>query len=351
MPSAPVAWHTYLGKLAVLCYLNRARRDVRGAVPPFGHAGVRRGTGEENRLESWRRQPLVLAAFLLPAAAWLLLFFFVPLSILWVVALGEKSGPVDIVITGTLRNYWRALDPTYLGLFWKSAWVAGLATLVCLVVSFPVALAVSFAGQRAKTILLLLVILPFWTNLLIRTYAMIAVLRSRGYANYGLEYVWLGLKTLLTPIGLGGLFGERYQPLELLYNDTAVVLGITYVYLPFMVLPLYATLERLDRSLLEASLDLGANQVQTFFKVTVPLALPGIVSGIVLVFIPALGTFLIPTLLGGDDSILIGNIIERQFKAANDWPLGSAMSFLLLYLTFVILALWAWRSNRGNAVG
>ena len=294
---------------------------------------------------------MAFLVFLLPAAFWLLLFFFVPLSILWVVALGEKNGPVEIVITGTLRNYARAFDPLYLYLFVKSVWVAGLATLACLVVSFPVALAISFASDRLKPILLLLVILPFWTNLLIRTYALIAVLRGRGYANDAIGYLWQGAKLILAPIGLGGIMGERYQPLELLYNDTAVVLGITYVYLPFMVLPLYATLERLDRSLIEASLDLGASQFQTFWRVTVPLAMPGIVSGLILVFIPALGTFLIPDLLGGDSSLMIGNIIERQFKAANDWPLGSAMSFLLLYLTFAVLALRAWRSGAHERAG
>ncbi|MCB1884175.1 MAG: ABC transporter permease [Geminicoccaceae bacterium] len=288
---------------------------------------------------------MAFLVFLLPAAFWLLLFFFVPLSILWVVALGEKHGPVEIVITGTLRNYARAFDPLYLSVFAKSVWISGLATLVCLVVSFPVALAISFASDRLKPVLLLLVILPFWTNLLIRTYALIAVLRGRGFANDAIEALWTAAKLLLSPLGLGGLFGARYQPVEILYNDTAVVLGITYVYLPFMVLPLYATLERLDRSLIEASLDLGASQFQTFWRVTVPLAVPGIVSGLILVFIPALGTFLIPDLLGGDSSLMIGNIIERQFKAANDWPLGSAMSFVLLYLTFAILAFQAWRSG------
>jgi spermidine/putrescine transport system permease protein len=133
---------------------------------------------------------------------------------------------------------------------------------------------------------------------------------------------------------------------QLLYNNAAVVIGIVYVYLPFMVLPLYATLERLDRSYLEASLDLGASQVRTFFSIVVPLARPGIVSGIILVFIPALGTFLISDLLGGPDSQLIGNVIERQFKAANNWPLGAALSFMLMYLTFAALALRAFLAER-----
>jgi spermidine/putrescine transport system permease protein len=179
---------------------------------------------------------------------------------------------------------------------------------------------------------------------LIRTYAMIAVLRTRGYVNFGLEGLWSWLGAGIGALGLGT--PPPFQPLELLYSNAAVVIGIVYVYLPFMVLPLYATLERLDRSYLEASLDLGAGQWRTFFSIVVPLAKPGIVSGIILVFIPALGTFLISDLLGGPDSQLIGNVIERQFKAANNWPLGAALSFLLMYLTFAALALRAFFAER-----
>jgi len=295
-------------------------------------------------LESWRQQPVVFWTFVLPGGLWLLLFFLVPLGLIWVLAFGERAGPVEIVITGTLDNYLKALDPLYLGLFWKSFWIAGLATALVLVIGFPVALAVSFAPPRVKPLLLLLVILPFWTNLLIRTYAMIAVLRTRGYVNFGLESLWDLASGGLALLGLAAL--PAFQPLELLYNNAAVVIGIVYVYLPFMVLPLYATLERLDRSYLEASLDLGAGQWRTFFSVVVPLARPGIVSGVILVFIPALGTFLISDLLGGPDSQLIGNVIERQFKAANDWPLGAAMSFLLMYLTFAALVARAWFAAR-----
>jgi spermidine/putrescine transport system permease protein len=295
-------------------------------------------------MESWRDQPAVFWIFILPGALWLLVFFLVPLTIVWVFSFGERSGPVDILITGTLANYERALDPLYLGLFWKSLWIAALATLAALVIGFPVALAVSFAPPQAKPLLLMLVILPFWTNLLIRTYAMIAVLRTRGYANFTFEWLWDQVRALVALIGLGAL--PAYQPLELLYNNTAVVIGIVYVYLPFMVLPLYATLERLDRSYLEASLDLGAGQIRTFLEVVVPLARPGMVSGIILVFIPALGTFLISDLLGGPDSQLIGNVIERQFKAANNWPVGAAMSFILMYVTFGVLALRSFLAQR-----
>ncbi len=302
-------------------------------------------------MESWRAQPLVFLVFLLPGLFWLALFFFIPLGLIWGIALGERVGPAEIEITWTLQNYIHALDPLYLGLFVKSFWIALLATALCLVLSFPVALAISFAPARIKPLLLLLIILPFWTNLLIRTYAMIAVLRTQGYVNWSLEWLWGVGKLLLAPIGFEPVLGESFTPLQLLYNNTAVVVGIVYVYLPFMVLPLYATLDKLDRSYLEASLDLGASQLRTFFAVTVPLAMPGIVSGIILVFIPALGTFLISDLLGGPDSQLIGNVIERQFKSANNLPLGSAMSFILLYITFVALALRAWLSRRAERDG
>jgi spermidine/putrescine transport system permease protein len=295
-------------------------------------------------MESWRDQPVVFWTFLLPGGLWLLCFFLAPLALVWLISFGERAGPVEIVVTGTLENYIRAFDPIYLSLLWKSFWIAALATALTLAIAFPVALAVSFAPPRAKPLLLLLVILPFWTNLLIRTYAMIAVLRTRGYVNFGLEELWQWLGAGLGLLGLGPL--PAYEPLQLLYNNAAVVIGIVYVYLPFMVLPLYATLERLDRSYLEASLDLGAGQARTFFSIVVPLARPGIVSGIILVFIPALGTFLISDLLGGPDSQLIGNVIERQFKAANNWPLGAALSFLLMYLTFAVLALRAFLAER-----
>ena len=294
-------------------------------------------------MESWREQPLVFWTFLLPGGLWLLGFFLAPLALIWLYSFGERAGPVDIVVTGTLQNYLAAFDPLYLGLFWKSFWVAGLATAATLVIAFPVALAVSFAPPRAKPLLLLLVILPFWTNLLIRTYAMIAVLRTRGYANAGLEALW---DLLGVGAGVVGIVLPAFEPLSLLYSNAAVVTGIVYVYLPFMVLPLYVTLERMDRSFLEASLDLGAGHLRTFASIVVPLARPGIVSGVILVLVPALGTFLISDLLGGPDSQLIGNVIERQFKAANDWPLGAALSFILMYATFAALALRALLAER-----
>ena len=289
----------------------------------------------------------------LPPTVWLLLFFLVPLGLIWILSFAELRGLLEMEVTGTLDNYARALDPLYLQIFAKSFLFAAITTVVSLVFGFPVALAIVFAPPRWRALLLLLVILPFWTNLLIRTYALIAVLRTRGFVNFTIEWLWDQGNTALAILGLGSyqMLGERFEPLELLYNNTAVVIGLVYVHLPFMVLPLYASLEKLDRSLIEAALDLGASQVRAMWTIVVPLALPGIVSGSILVFIPALGSFLTPDLLGGTDSQMIANVIERQFKSANDWPFGAALSFLLMYLTFAALALRAIYGRRAARRG
>jgi spermidine/putrescine transport system permease protein len=303
-------------------------------------------------LESWRKNPIVFWVVSIPPSFWLLAFFIVPLTLIWVMSFGEKRGIVEIAITWTMDNYLRALDPLYLQIFLKSFWFAGMTTAICLAVGFPIAIAITFASQRWKPILLLLVILPFWTNLLIRTYALIAVLRTRGYLNFTVEWFWEKANALLEVIGLGQyqLIGERYEAMELLYNNFAVVFGLVYVFLPFMVLPLYAALDRMDRSYIEASLDLGASQIRTFYSVVVPLALPGIISGVIITFIPALGSFLTPDLLGGTDSQMIANVIERQFKSANDWPFGAALSFILMYITFFALAVRALTSRGKSAM-
>jgi spermidine/putrescine transport system permease protein len=188
--------------------------------------------------------------------------------------------------------------------------------------------------------------LPFWTNLLIRTYALIAVLREQGYVNFTLHWLWNNASGLMTMVGLQPL-GE-FHPLTLLYNNAAVVIGLVYVHLPFMVLPLYSALDRMDRSLMEASLDLGAGHLRTIWSVVVPLAAPGIASGVLITFIPALGAYLTPDLLGGTDSQMIANVIERQFKRANDWPFGAALSFLLMYLTFIAIAAQAFVQQRSE---
>jgi spermidine/putrescine transport system permease protein len=294
-------------------------------------------------VDSWRKHPAVFWILAAPGGFWLLAFFLVPLGYVWLMSFGEKVSITEHAVTWTLVNYLRSFDAVYVQIIWKSIWISVLATVFCLLLAYPIAFGICFAPEKWKPLLLLLVILPFWINLLIRTYALIAVLRSEGYLNLGLGWLW-------NSSGLAGATGLEFTPLEMLYNNGAVIAGLVYVYMPFMVLPLYATIERLDRSYLEASLDLGASQSRTFFKVTIPLTMPGIVSGVILVFIPCLGAFLTPDLLGGTNAAMIGNVIERQFKAANDWPFGAALSFLLMYVTFGALAFRALFAARSRGV-
>ncbi|MGU9951815.1 MAG: ABC transporter permease [Gammaproteobacteria bacterium WSBS_2016_MAG_OTU1] len=282
--------------------------------------------------EHWRTNSGVFAALAVPGFLWLAIFFVVPLGFILGLSFSEKSGIITHELTWTGDNYLRAFEPIYLGIFAKSFIIATAATTACLLIGYPVALAVAFAPQRLKIPLLLAVTLPFWINILIRTYALIAVFRTRGFLNFTLEWFWESGDKILQTLGLGGL-GD-YPPLELLYTNIAVSLGIGYVFLPFMILPLYASMERFDKSYLEASLDLGAGHWRTFCKVLLPLTMPGVVSGIMIVFVPALGAFFIADMLGGADSQLIGNVIERQFLGANNLPFGAALSFLLMYLTF-----------------
>jgi len=288
--------------------------------------------------ESWKRAKAVFAAVAGPPVVWLVAFFLVPMAIIWSYSFGENKNLVEIAIDGTFSNYVHAITPLYLGIILKSFWFAALTTVLCLVIGFPVAVAITFAPDRAKAWLLLLIMLPFWTNLLIRTYALMAVLRTEGFINFGLAFLWNGLGHATAALGHPL---APFQPLQMLHNNFAVVFGLVYVQLPFMVLPLYAALDRLDRSLLEASLDLGAGHLATFARVVVPLAMPGIVSGVIVTLIPSIGAYLTPDLLGGPESMMIANIIERQFKTANNWPFGSALSFLLMYMTFLAIAVQA----------
>ncbi len=288
-------------------------------------------------MDNWKDNKNVFWTLASPGTFWLLAFFVLPLCFLFVMSFGGKAiinGEMSITeydyFTG-FGNYLRTLESLYLGIMWKTIWISAIATVLCLVTAYPIAFGICFAPDRWKPILLMLVVLPFWINLLIRTYALIAVFRTQGYVNLTLGVVGLG-------------------PYEMLYNNFAVIFGLVYVYMPFMVLPLYATIERLDKSFLEASLDLGASQFSTFLKITVPLTMPGIVTGIILVFIPCLGSFLTPDLLGGANAVMIGNVIERQFKAANDWPFGAAISFMLMFATFAALMLRAFLASRSKGV-
>lgn len=298
-------------------------------------------------MESWKNHKALFATIATAPLTWLILFFLVPLGIVWLYSFGTNLGLTEIEISGTFSNYARALEPLYLGILWKSVLVAAATTAICLVVGFPVALAIVFASDKWKPWLLLGIMLPFWTNLLIRTYALMAVLRTEGYANQTIGWLHDKFGGLMPLIGLPP--PGAYEPMHLLYNNFAVIFGLVYVHLPFMVLPLYAALDKLDKSLIEASLDLGAGHLRTLLLIVAPLAAPGIISGIIITFVPALGAYLTPDLLGGPDSQMIANVIERQFKRANDWPFGAALSFILMYATFIAIAFQAMKARQAEA--
>jgi spermidine/putrescine transport system permease protein len=278
------------------------------------------------------RPPRLPGWFLaLPAGAWLLVFFAVPILILGAYSFMPR-GVYGGVETGfTLEHYRRFFDPLYLAILGRTALTALVCTLICLLLGYPVAYAIARAG-RWKNLLLFLVVLPFWTSVLVRTFAMIFLLRDTGLVN-----------SLLLSAGIID------QPLTLLYTPGAVLAGLVYTFLPFMVLPIYASLEKLDRTLLEAAAVLGAPPARGFMRVTLPLSAPGVVAGSLLVFIPALGSFLPSDLLGGAKEVLIGNLVQNQFTAARNWPFGSAASFVVMagVLLGVSLYLRSGRTGHG----
>jgi spermidine/putrescine transport system permease protein len=263
-----------------------------------------------------RRHAVLL---LLPLAAVLLLLFYAPQALMFVVSLGRRSAYGTVVYEPGLANYVRALQPLYLVILWRSLLLATATTAVCLAVAYPVAYWLGrIVTARWRTALVTLVVLPFWTSFLVRMYAWIVLLRSEGVINQALGAVGLGA-------------------MDLLYNDAAVLLGQVYGELPFMIIPLYVTLEKLDTTLLEAAADCGAGPIHTFLSVVVPQTMPGIVAGCVLVFIPSLGAYLAPDLLGGGKTAYVGNLIQSQFAVARDMPFGAALSFLLSLVVVLLL--------------
>ncbi len=257
--------------------------------------------------------------FLAPSALVLFVTLGAPLAIVCVYSVLTRGAYGGVETPFTLENYTRLWDPVYGLILWRSLWIAALATALCLALGFPLALFIARSGSR-KNLYLSLVILPFWTSFLIRLYAWMFLLRDTGLVNTALQAV--------------GLIRE---PLPMLYNDGAVILGLVYGFLPFMVLPLYATLERLDPNLIEAAADLGARPLETIWRVILPLSAPGIRAGAILVFVPCLGTYLTSDLLGGSKTILIGNLVQNQFTAARDWPFGAAASLALMAVAMALL--------------
>lgn len=281
-----------------------------------------------------RRYPSVSAWLLLaPAALWLFTFFIAPLFIVMTYSFLERGTYGGVIWSFTAENFQRVFDPLYLKTFLRSVYIALTTTFFCLLIGFPLAYYIASRPRQRRNTLVLALMIPFWTNFLIRTYAWLTLLRT----NTGLINV-----TLMN-------LGIIDQPLPLFGNDFAIVLGLVYGWLPDMVLPIYAALERLDRSLMEAASDLYAPNSRVFLRVIWPLSLPGVVAGSMLVFIPSLGAFVTPAILGGGKSLMVGNIISNQFLAAHDWPFGSALSTLMMGLMLVATLIYFRSTSSGGA--
>jgi spermidine/putrescine transport system permease protein len=259
--------------------------------------------------------------------AWMALFAFGPNLLVLLASFGHTRGAAFVEPGLSLHNYLRLIEPAYGRILLSSLWLAGGVTVICLVCGYPFAAILARTRPPWRNWLLLLVVIPFWTNSLVRTYAMIAILNANGIAN-----------RLLLAAGL------IQAPLPLMYSDGAVLVGLIYALLPFMVLPLYAALERLDQRYVEAARDLGATPAKTFVRIIVPLTMPGIVSGCMLVFLPALGMFYVADVLGGAKGMLLGNFIRDQFLTSRDWPFGSAASVAMTVVMGFMLLLY-WKSN------
>lgn len=255
---------------------------------------------------------------------WMLLFSLLPFCLVIIASFLSHDENNLVQLPATLTNYYLLNNSIYIRIFEKSFLIAGICTLCCLILGYPFAYIIARIKSRWKNILLLLVIIPFWTSSLIRSYALIAILKAKGILN-----------SLLIAAGL------IHHPLPILYTNSAVMIGLVYNLLPFMILPIMTNVERLDERLIDAARDLGANRFTIFRKIIIPLTLPGIIAGSTLVFLPAMTLFYIPDILGGAKSILLGNLIQNQFLIAQDWPMGSTFSAVLTLMLIGLILIYA----------
>ncbi|MFT3780369.1 MAG: ABC transporter permease [Nibricoccus sp.] len=271
---------------------------------------------------SAQRQPGKAGWLLLsPMLLWLGLFVVAPTAILLVYSFCQRDELGQVVFEFTWENYTRIADPVYLNILVRSVWYAGLTTFICLVVGYPVAYFIGRSPPNRRSRLLLLIMIPFWISFLLRTYAWISLLKAEGPISALLQWAHL-----------------IAQPLEILYTPAAVMVGLVYTYLPFMILPIFTSAEKLDNSLIEASLDLGAGPWRTLAHVIIPLTKPGIFAGVLLVFVPSIGMFAVTDLMGGAKVPMIGNVIQNQFGQARDWPFGAALG--ITFLALFVIAFW-----------
>ncbi|MBU0744688.1 MAG: spermidine/putrescine ABC transporter permease PotB [Gammaproteobacteria bacterium] len=259
---------------------------------------------------------------------WLGIFALVPIALIFLTSFLTKDTNNIVEFIPTFKNYLEVFNHGYLKILLQSIYIATICTILCLIIGYPFAFTIARSKSKYKPLLLLLVIIPFWTSSLIRTYAIMAILKAKGILN-----------TALLAIGI------IHQPLQILYSDTAVLIGCVYDLLPFMILPLYANIEKLNHEYIEAAKDLGANWLTIFIKVIIPLTMPGIIAGSVLVFLPAMTMFYIPVLLGGAKNLLIGNLIEYQFLTTSNWPLGTAISVVITLLMGIFILIY-WHNSK-----
>lgn len=262
---------------------------------------------------------------------WLVIFGLIPNLMVFVVSFMERSEGSFVKAVFTFSNYTAFFNSMYFSIFAESFKMAAVTTLVCLLVGYPFAYILARSKSKYKSLLALFVIIPYWTSALIRTYAIKVILTTNGIIN-----------TVLVKTGIVN------EPLNMLYTEGAVILGLVYTLLPFMILPLYATIDKFDVRYVEASQDLGATRVQTFIHVVIPLTTPGIIAGCLLVFLPSLGLFYIPDILGGAKSLLIGNLIRDQFLSSRNWPIGSAASVLLTVTMAIMMLAYYWSVKTIN---
>ena len=298
--------------------------------------------------ESKSAQGTLLA---MPTMVWMTILLIIPLILTLIVSFGRRSTDGGVIFTFTLDNYIRlfgfstncnngaasCFDPLYVQILWESLVLAFNTTVVVIILAYPLAYFIARAEPKKRNTYLFLVLIPLWTNFVIRVYAWIMLLRKEGAINIVIGWV-------------AHLLHIPFTPLNMLYTPGAVLVGMVYEFLPFMILPIYTSLEKIDNSLYEAAADLGANAIKTLLRVTLPLSMPGVVAGTILVFIPVMGTFIVSDILGGRQVILVGNLIQRQFLDARDPTFGSAASLILMVLTLIVTYFYTRKFGFGEEI-
>ncbi len=270
-------------------------------------------------------------ALISPANIYLFVFMILPLILVIILSFLSRGAYGDVEFKFNLTNYTRLFDPLYGKILLYSLGVGLATTVFSILIGYPLAYYIARAPARQRSLLLFLILIPFWTNFIIRIYAWIMILRSGGLLDSFLQWAHI-----------------TKEPLSLMYTPTAVLIGMVYEYLPFMILPLFTSLEKIENSILEAAADLGAPPWKVFLRVTFPLSVPGMIAGTILVFIPAMGMFVIPDLMGGAKTILIGNVIRNQFLTARDWPFGAAASMILMLMTVLLTMYYTRKAGFGE---